>query len=299
MRLATLRVRGGTRAARRESDEYLLLPYPDVGAVLAASAASADGDERVPVLEAVFAPLVPRPNKIVCLGLNYATHIAEMGRDTPRYPTLFAKYDGALIGAHDAIVLPEVSDQVDWEAELGVVIGRPARHVDRCDALGHVAGYTVVNDVTVRDYQRRTREFLAGKTFESTTPVGPELVTEDEFGGAEPDLEIRCEVDGEVMQRSRTSDLLFGIAEIVAYISEIITLLPGDLICTGTPGGVGDGRDPKVFLRDGQHLRTVIEGLGETSNVCLREKHVNRTGDLDVAARRPSHRPITDPASAW
>jgi acylpyruvate hydrolase len=161
---------------------------------------------------------------------------------------------------------------VDWEAELGFVIGRPARHVSKDEALGYVAGYTIVNDVTVRDYQRRTREFLSGKTFEATTPVGPVLVSADEFTGEEPDLEIRCEVDGEVMQRSRTSDLLFGIADIVSYVSDIITLLPGDLICTGTPGGVGDGRDPKVYLKQGQTLRTVIEAIGETSNVCLAEK---------------------------
>ncbi|MFC9502774.1 fumarylacetoacetate hydrolase family protein [Streptomyces sp. NPDC057002] len=276
MRLATLRVGDGTRAARREGDSYVLLPDADLGVLLgsggdwAGAAAGAEG-ERVAASDAVFAPLVPHPNKVICLGLNYATHIKEMGRDTPQYPTLFAKYDGSLIGAYDEVTMPLVSDRVDWEAELGFVIGRAARHVPKAKALDYVAGYTVVNDVTVRDYQRRTREFLAGKTFEATTPVGPELVTADEFGGAEPDLEIRCEVDGEVMQRSRTSDLLFGIGDIVSYISDIITLLPGDLICTGTPGGVGDGMNPKVYLKEGQVLRTVVEGLGETRNVCVQE----------------------------
>ncbi|MFE7129087.1 fumarylacetoacetate hydrolase family protein [Streptomyces sp. NPDC057617] len=277
MRLATLRVREQTFAARLDGDSYTLLPQPDVGALLSSGAdyrqTGADGQwGRVAVGEANYAPLVPHPNKIICLGLNYASHIEEMGRDTPKYPTLFAKYDGSLIGARDAIVLPRVSDRVDWEAELGFVIGRPGRHVTRERALEHIAGYTVVNDVTVRDYQRRTREFLAGKTFEATTPIGPELVTADEFGGREPDLEIRCEVDGVVMQRSRTSDLLFGIADIVAYVSEIVTLLPGDVVCTGTPGGVGDGRSPQVYLRKGQVLRTVIEGLGETRNECVQEE---------------------------
>jgi acylpyruvate hydrolase len=277
MRLATLRVLGGTRAARLDGDAYVLLPYADVAALLAEgerwqSLAAQQEGERVAAAEADFATLIPHPNKIICLGLNYATHIKEMGRDTPRYPTLFAKYDGSLIGAHDPVTLPSVSDRVDWEAELGFVVGRAARHVPKEEALEYVAGYTVVNDVTVRDYQRRTREFLAGKTFEATTPVGPVLVTADEFNGAEPDLEIRCEVDGEVMQRSRTSDLLFGIADILAYVSDIITLLPGDLICTGTPGGVGAGRNPKVYLKEGQTLRTVIEGIGETRNVCVREK---------------------------
>ncbi|WP_328902826.1 fumarylacetoacetate hydrolase family protein [Streptomyces sp. NBC_00441] len=277
MRLATLRVRGETRAARLDGDEYVLLPFPDVGALLAAGAswreiAARRGSERLASADALHAPVVPHPNKIICLGLNYATHIAEMGRGTPEYPTLFAKYDGALIGAYDAIELPGVSDRVDWEAELACVIGRAARHVSKGDALAHVAGYTVANDVTVRDYQRRTREFLSGKTFEATTPVGPVLVTADEFDGAEPDLEIRCEVDGEVMQRSRTSDLLFGVADIVAYVSEIITLQPGDLILTGTPGGVGDGRDPKVYLKEGQTLRTLIDGIGETSNICTSKR---------------------------
>ncbi|MCX4904650.1 fumarylacetoacetate hydrolase family protein [Streptomyces sp. NBC_00878] len=276
MRLATLRTGEGTRVGRLDGDYYTLLPQSDLGELLNSGvdwpqAAQRGGGMRIAVHEARFAPLVPHPNKIVCLGLNYATHIKEMGRDTPQYPTLFAKYDGSLIGAYDPIILPSVSKRVDWEAELGVVIGRAGRHVPKARALEFVAGYTVVNDVTVRDYQRRTREFLSGKTFEATTPLGPVLVTADEFGGQEPDLEIRCEVDGEVMQQSRTSDLLFGVADIVSYVSDIITLLPGDVICTGTPGGVGDGRDPKVYLKEGQVLRTVIEGIGETSNVCVAE----------------------------
>ncbi|MFF7645316.1 fumarylacetoacetate hydrolase family protein [Streptomyces canus] len=276
MRLATLRTSDGTRAARRDGDSYVLLPHANVGELLNSGddwtrTGATAGSERVDAAEAAFAPVVPHPNKIICLGLNYATHIKEMGRDTPRHPTLFAKYDGSLIGAGDQVTLPTVSDTVDWEAELAFVIGRAARHVPKAEALDYVAGYTVANDVTVREYQRRTREFLAGKTFEATTPLGPELVTADEFGGKEPDLEIRCEVDGEVMQVSRTSDLLFGIADIVAYISDIITLLPGDVILSGTPGGVGDGRDPKVYLKEGQILRTVIEDLGETRNVCARE----------------------------
>jgi acylpyruvate hydrolase len=199
-----------------------------------------------------------------------------MGRDTPRHPTLFAKYDGALIGARDPIVLPALSERMDWEAELGFVIGRSARHVPKHEALDYVAGYTVVNDVTARDWQRRTREFLSGKTFETTTPVGPELVTADEFGGAEPDLEIRCEVDDQVVQRSRTSDLLFGIADILAYVSDIITLLPGDLVCTGTPGGVGDSRTPPTYHTTGQTVRTVIDGIGETVNECVAEPMPSR-----------------------
>lgn len=278
MRLSTVRITDDrvTSAARQEGDELVLLPYADVGALLGAGddwherAASADG-ERLPLAESSLAPLVPHPNKIVCLGLNYATHIKEMGRPTPTHPTLFAKYDGSLIGANDDIHMPPVSDDLDWEAELGVVVGRPGRHVPREKALEHVAGYTVANDVTVRDWQHRTREFLSGKTFEATTPVGPVLVTPDELPPGASGLDISCSVDGHTMQKSNTTDLLFDVADTIAYVSTIITLLPGDLILTGTPGGVGAGRDPKVFLRPGQELVTVVEGVGELRNTVVKD----------------------------
>ncbi|KUO12960.1 MULTISPECIES: fumarylacetoacetate hydrolase family protein [Streptomyces] len=279
MRLSTVRVAHdhGTAAARQDGDELVLLPFSDVGALLAAGddwpqrAATADS-ERLPLAEVSLAPLVPHPNKIICLGLNYATHIKEMGRPTPAHPTLFAKYDGALIGAHDDIHMPPVSDDLDWEAELGVVIGRPGRHVPREKALEHVAGYTVANDVTVRDWQHRTREFLSGKTFEATTPVGPVLVTTDELPLGASGLDISCSVDGHTMQKSNTADLLFDVADTIAYVSTIITLLPGDLILTGTPGGVGAGRDPKVFLRPGQELVTAVEGIGELRNTVVKDR---------------------------
>lgn len=272
----TGQVRGETAAARHEAGELVVLPYPDVGSLLASGddwrQRAADGDgSRVKVERAPLATLIPHPNKIVCLGLNYATHIAEMGRPTPKYPTLFAKFDGALIGSHDPIQMPRVSDQLDWEAELGVVIGRAGRDLSSTDALRHVAGYTVVNDVTVRDWQHRTREFLSGKTFESTTPVGPDLVTTDELPDGASGLDIGCSVDGDVMQRSTTADLLFTVADTVAYISTIITLLPGDLISMGTPGGVGAGRDPQVFLKPGQELLTWVEGVGELRNTVVRD----------------------------
>ncbi|GAA2484715.1 fumarylacetoacetate hydrolase family protein [Streptomyces longisporus] len=278
MRLSTVRIADDrvASAARQEGDELVLLPYADVGALLACGddwherAASADG-ERLPLAGASLAPLVPHPNKIVCLGLNYATHIKEMGRPTPTHPTLFAKYDGSLIGANDDIHMPPVSDDLDWEAELGVVVGRSGRHVPREKALEHVAGYTVANDVTVRDWQHRTREFLSGKTFEATTPVGPVLVTPDELPPGASGLDISCSVDGRTMQISNTADLLFDVADTIAYVSTIITLLPGDLILTGTPGGVGAGRDPKVFLRPGQELVTVVEGVGELRNTVVKD----------------------------
>jgi acylpyruvate hydrolase len=225
----------------------------------------------VPASEASFAPLIPQPSKVLCVGLNYRAHILETGRDLPEYPTLFAKFAQTLLGAGDDLVLPAVSDRVDWEVELGVVIGRPIYRASPDEAAAAIAGYTVTNDVSMRDWQNRTLQWLQGKMFERSTPVGPYLVTGDEVGGA-ADLEVRCEVDGAVMQQSRTSDLLFGPAEIAAYASQVITLLPGDLLLTGTPGGVGNARKPPVYLRPGQTLRTVIEGVGECVNRCVPDK---------------------------
>jgi len=273
MRLVTIRTANGTRAGRVDGGRVVELDATDVGALLArpdwAEFAGADGGAASRALDdADLAPVVPWPSKIICLGLNYASHIKEMGHELPRYPTLFAKFPGTLIGARDAIQLPRVSEQVDWEVELGLVIGRRARNVSVEEAPAAIAGYTVVNDVSVRDYQRRTSQFLSGKIFERTTPVGPAVVTLDELPDGGADLVVRCEVDGELMQESRTSDLLFGPAEIISYVSEIITLEPGDLIATGTPAGVGAARTPPVWLRAGQVVRTVVEGVGECVNRC-------------------------------
>jgi acylpyruvate hydrolase len=218
-----------------------------------------------------YAPLVPRPSKIICVGLNYRSHILEMGRELPEHPTLFTKFADTLLGARDDLVLPVVSDEVDWEAELGFVIGAPVRWASTEEAAAAIAGYTVVNDISMRDWQWRSTQWLAGKAFDATTPVGPWLVTPDEVDHA-ADLALRCEVDGQVMQSSRTSDLLFTPADLVAYISQFTTLHPGDLIATGTPGGVGAARTPKIFLQPGQVLRTVIEGVGECVNMCVAEQ---------------------------
>ena len=275
MRLVTIRTSNGTRAARLDGDRVIELDAPDVGSLLSdpdwARVAAAGGGAGRDLADADLATLVPTPSKIICLGLNYASHIKEMGRELPEYPTLFAKFPATLIGARDPIVLPRVSEQVDWEVELGVVVGRRARHVSGDAAAAAIAGYTVVNDVSVRDYQSHTNQFLAGKIFEHTTPVGPALVTLDELPGGGIDLAVRCEVDGQVMQDSRTSDLLFSPAEIISYVSDIITLEPGDLIATGTPAGVGAARTPQVWLRPGQVVRTVVEGVGECLNRCLPE----------------------------
>ena len=273
MRLATIRTEYGTTAARLDRDVLVPLDAADVGEVLAAGGLGRprEGAAPVPAAEADFAPVVPRPGKIICVGLNYRAHILETGRDLPQYPTLFAKFADTLTGARDDLVLPSVSEKVDWEVELGVIVGRPVYRATAAEAESAIAGYTVVNDVSMRDWQSRTLQWLQGKMFERTTPAGPYLVTADEVGSA-PDLEVRCEVDGMVMQRSRTSDLLFGAAEIVAYASQAVTLRPGDLIATGTPGGVGNARKPPVYLQPGNVLRTWIEGLGECVNQCVAEK---------------------------
>jgi len=275
MRFATIRTPAGTTAARLDGDVLVPLAATDVGALLAdgggPAAAERTGAAPVPASEARFATLIPQPSKVLCVGLNYRSHILETGRDLPEYPTLFAKFAQTLLGAHDDLVLPSVSGRVDWEVELGVVIGRPIYRATRDEAAAAIAGYTVTNDVSMRDWQRRTLQWLQGKMFERSTPVGPYLVTGDEVGDA-ADLEVRCEVDGAVMQQSRTSDLLFGPAEIAAYASQAITLLPGDLLLTGTPGGVGDARKPPVYLQPGQTLRTVVGGLGECVNRCVPDK---------------------------
>jgi acylpyruvate hydrolase len=273
VRLATVRTSKGTRAARLDGEDLVLLDAADVGALLEdkgwrGRGTGADGD-RVSFANAELAPVIPRPPKIVCLGMNYRSHVEEMGRETPSHPTLFGKYGRSLIGPRDDIVLPPESEQVDWEVELAFVVGRPARRATGAAAREAIAGFTVLNDVSMRDWQFRTMQFLQGKTWDRSTPVGPVLVTPDELPGATaPDLELRCEVDGEVMQEGRTSDLLFGPEELVEYISTIVTLEPGDIVATGTPGGVGFGRSPQVFLKPGQVLRTSIEGIGELVNRC-------------------------------
>jgi acylpyruvate hydrolase len=272
MRVTTIRrADGSTRAARVDGDALTLLDVDDVGALVASGegwqerAAAATG-ATVALADANLATLVTRPPKVWCVGLNYANHVAEMGREAPTHPTLFAKFAIALCGPHDPITLPATSDRVDWEVELGVVIGRAGRDVAVEDALDHVAGYTVVNDVSMRDWQSRTMQFLQGKTWERATPVGPWLVTADELPAGGRGLRVRTTVDDTVMQDDSTDELLFDVAHLVAYVSAIASLEPGDLIATGTPGGVGAGMKPPTFLRAGQTLRTSIEGIGELVN---------------------------------
>ena len=275
MKLATIRLGDRTTAVRVEGDTLIDLGLPDVGTVLASAggleAATAADGQRYAGDGAAFAPLVPRPTKVVCVGLNYRNHIKEMGRDLPEYPTLFCKFADTLVGARDDVRRPVETEQFDWEAELAVVVGRQVRRASESEAEAAIAGFTVLNDVTCRDWQFRTREWLQGKNWDSTTPVGPFLVTTDEVGGPRPALDIRCEVNGQVMQRDNTGDLLFDPVDLVRYVSTMIRLNPGDIIATGTPGGVGHARKPQVFLHEGDTVVTEIEGLGRLENRVVSE----------------------------
>jgi acylpyruvate hydrolase len=277
VKLATIRtLEGRTRAVRVDDDRLVDLGAADLGEFLATPGweqRAAAADEHVSeVRGAVFAPVVPHPSKIVCVGLNYRTHILEMGRDLPEHPTLFSKYADTLVGANDDIVRPPETDAFDWECELAVIVGAPVRRARGADAERAIGGFAVLNDVTCRDWQFRTREWLQGKNWEATTPLGPYLVTPDELpGGVRPTLEITTRIDDETVQKDTTGDLLFDPVALVEYVSTMITLRPGDVIATGTPGGVGHARKPPRYLEPGQVVTTAIAGLGECHNTVVAE----------------------------
>jgi acylpyruvate hydrolase len=208
---------------------------------------------------------VPSPGKIICVGHNYREHILEMKRELPPYPVVFAKFANTVIGPQDDIPFYPISEQLDYEAEFTFVIGKRARNVSQEDALDYVAGYTIVNDVTYRDIQRRTIEWLQGKTVDGSAPMGPWLVTSDELQDPSG-LEVVLTVNGEERQRSNTANLVFSVQYLVEFLSGLMTLEPGDVILTGTPGGVGVARDPQVFLKDGDVVKIEIDKIGALEN---------------------------------
>ena len=222
-------------------------------------------DERVPLDAVTLRPVIPRPGKVVCVGLNYAAHVDEGTYEVPEYPALFAKFAEALVGAGQPVIAPPESSAVDYEAELAAVIGRPVRRARGDEALAAVGGYTVANDVTMRDYQYRTHQWLPGKTWADSTPLGPFLVTPDEVGDPHA-LDISLELNGERMQSSNTRHFIFDIPTIVATISEFVPLAPGDVILTGTPSGVGYRRDPPRLLRAGDRMVVEVERVGRLEN---------------------------------
>ncbi|UKA62484.1 fumarylacetoacetate hydrolase family protein [Arthrobacter sp. FW306-04-A] len=272
MKLATLRTAdGGTTAALATGgNSYVPLPANDVGALLAIrdwralveAGLVATSGEVVSAPVGELAPLLPRAGKVICCGLNYGDHIQEMGRALPQYPTLFAKYADTLTGPADTIHV-HGSAKVDWEAELAVVVGSELFRADEDEARKAIAGYTVANDISMRDWQNRTLQWFQGKAFDGTTPVGPVMVTAD---GIDADFEVRGYVNGELVQSGNTGTLVFGPARLLSYISQFTVLRPGDLVLTGTPGGVGMGMTPPRFLNDGDVLTTEIFGIGRLEN---------------------------------
>jgi 2-keto-4-pentenoate hydratase/2-oxohepta-3-ene-1,7-dioic acid hydratase in catechol pathway len=209
--------------------------------------------------------------KFICMGLNYAEHVKEGGREIPEYPTLFLRVESSLLPPTGDIVAPKVSERLDFEAELLVVIGKRTRSVSEDDALDSVYGYSAFNDGTLRDYQRHTLQWTAGKNFDATGPFGPAIVTKDELPEGATGLSIRSRLNDEIMQDGNTRDMIFSIAKIISYASQAMTLEPGDLIATGTPSGVGFARKPPVFMKAGDLIEIEIEGLAKLSNRVVAE----------------------------
>jgi acylpyruvate hydrolase len=249
-----------TTAAAFVDGEWRELGAPDLGEALRAGITGSPGRAlpgAVPTL-----PL-PHPAKVICCGLNYGDHILETGRDKPEYPTLFAKYADTLTAPDAEIRLPKNVD-VDWEVELAVVVGRSVRNASRDEAADAIAGYTFANDISVRDWQYRTLQWFQGKAWDATTPLGPVVVTPDEFDVEA--AEVVCVVSGVERQRGRVNTLVFDSADLIAYVSTFTELRPGDILLTGTPGGVGTAMTPPTFLKDGDLLESSITGIGTLTN---------------------------------
>jgi 2-keto-4-pentenoate hydratase/2-oxohepta-3-ene-1,7-dioic acid hydratase in catechol pathway len=226
--------------------------------------------EAIPLSSVRLLAPVPRPPKFICVGLNYRDHAIESKMEIPAVPTIFAKFPTAVIGPEESIVLPKNSVKPDYEAEFAVVIGRGGRHIAAENWREHVFGYTIVNDVSARDFQMATSQWIMGKTFDTFAPLGPWIVTVDEI----PDphaLDISLEIDGEVLQKSNTRELIFRVPELIAHLSSVFTLEPGDIISTGTPAGVGFSHKPPRWLKPGDRVTVKIAGIGELRNRCVAE----------------------------
>ncbi len=227
-------------------------------------------DSVLPLASLRLLAPVPRPPKLICIGLNYRDHAAEAHQEIPKVPTIFAKFSNVVIGPGEAIVLPKISRKPDYEAEFMFVIGAGGRHIAAEDWQRHVFGYTAFNDVSARDFQSVTSQWMIGKTFDTFAPMGPYLVSADEI--ADPHaLDISLSIGGEVLQHSNTRELIFQITDLVAYLSSVVTLEPGDVVATGTPGGVGFARKPPRYLKPGDEVVVSIEGLGELRNPVVAE----------------------------
>ena len=277
MRLLSFHHAGRTTYGAAVEAQYVVPPedflarYPDLVSVLRAQAQ----DELQAALEAhgtrispdatQALPVVPHPGKVICVGLNYKTHVAETKRPDSEHPSLFIRFADSLAAHGDVVLRPAFSDRFDWEGELAFVIGKGGRHIPQAQAFEHIAGYTCFNDISVRDWQRHTHQFTPGKNFPGTGPLGPVLVTRDEVPDVKS-LTLETRVNGQVMQHASLADLIFDIPVIVEYISRFTPLSPGDVIATGTPGGVGDRREPPLYMKEGDVVEVEITGLGVLRN---------------------------------
>ena len=279
MRIARVKKDGNIGLAAKNGDVVTIAYGTEVAdldahiaaGTLAAAGAKALAGEAVAETDLTFFPLATRPSKIICLGLNYRDHAEEAGLGIPEFPVLFARFPSSLIGHNAPIILPKVSEQLDWEAELVVVLSKGGKNIAEADALNHVAGYSVFNDASIRDYQMKTPQWTAGKNFDDTGAIGPWLVTPDELPAGAAGLKIECRFDGVVMQSSNTSNLIFDVATTIHLLSTFMTLEAGDLLVMGTPGGVGIARNPQVWMKAGQICEVEIEGVGLLVNPIVAE----------------------------
>lgn len=282
MRLATVAAGGRSFIAARHSGSFVDLSRADprlpsnIAALLAGGAeafqavsravANAKASEVVDPSTVAFLPVVPCPGKILCAGLNYREHAAETGLDLPTYPAFFARFPSSLVGHGAPLVRPLISEQLDFEGEFAVIIGRAGRHIDRVDALGHVAGYALFNDASIRDYQMKSSQWTIGKNFDGTGAFGPDFVSADELPPGLLGLRLTTKLNGKVMQETLADDMIFDVAELISTISNAMTLEPGDVIITGTPSGVGLARKPPVWMRPGDIVTVEADQIGLLSN---------------------------------
>lgn len=284
MRWISYRAQDGAEAVGiAAAGGYRGLPVAELGADLLALVTQGKDAQALaaarlasqPVIAAdalTFLPVLPRPPKIICIGLNYIAHSQEAGFQTPDYPAVFARYATSLVGHGGPIVRPNASRQLDYEGELAVVIGRGGRHIAEVDALDHVGGYSIFNDGSIRDYQRKSAQWTIGKTFDGTGGFGPDLVTADELPPGGKGLLLETRLNGQVVQSASTDDLIFGVARLIAILSEAMTLAPGDVIVSGTPAGIGAARKPPLWMKPGDVCEVTVEGVGTLSNPIVQER---------------------------
>ena len=271
MRFVCFEHRGDIALAIREDTKLRVVGRYDRAGINAAladlgTARASGASDTLDIGEVTLLPPVPRPGKVICIGLNYVDHAKEGGNPIPDYPAVFLRALTSIVGPGAPIVRPPCSDKLDFEAELAVVIGRPASRVSERDALSHVAGYTCFNDGSVRDYQRKSTQWTMGKNFDATGALGPEVVTPDELPEGARGLRVVSRLNGQTMQDGNTADMIFSIPRLIEILSEVMTLEPGDVIATGTPAGVGYARKPPVFMRPGDVCEIDIEGIGTLRN---------------------------------